>query len=138
MKFSISPVRYSAAFLACAAVFPAFLAGCVRNSTKPTSPTLTNTKAVDPKEESREERIGRRLMELQPGMPQTKVEEILGPPNADVMQSAGLDGLSMAGYLCVLPDNPAAGNRLMVLYYDTTVDPPQFIEMTGPHFPGEK
>ena len=59
-------------------------------------------------------------------MPQPTFEEILGPPNANVMQSAGLDGLAMVGYLCLLPDSP------------TAVNPPQFIEMTGPHFPGEK
>ncbi len=112
--------------------------GCVRDIAQPTPTASTSVKALAPVPESREEQIGRRLTELQPGMSQQQVEEILGLPNAEVMHSAGLEGLAMTGYLCVLPDNPDAGNRLMVLYFDTTVNPPQFIEATGPHVPGEK
>lgn len=120
---------------ACCALF---LTGCERAPKRPRPVPPSTGKTVEPKQESREELIGRRISELQPGMTLHQVEEILGLPNADGLHSAGLEGLGTTSYWCVLPDNPTGGNRLMVLYFDTTVEPAQFIEMTGPHFPGDE
>jgi len=128
--------RTGTAIVTCVGFF--LLTACVRNPGTPPPPTPSTEKGAESKPESREEQIGRRLVELQPGMTHPQVEEILGPPNADEMQPTELIGLATASYQCVLPGNPTAGNRVMILYFDTTVEPPQFIEMTGPHPPGQK
>jgi hypothetical protein len=117
------------------AVALASVIGCERG-TPPPRPTPASTSRASPvtsRTESPEERVGRRLGEVRPGMTQPEVEEVLGPPTAAEMRSAGADELATTSYWCVIPGDPAAGRQVVTLLFNATENPPQLMAVTGPH-----
>ena len=94
---------------------------------------MTFSPAFCARAESPEERVGRRLGEVHPGMTQPEVEEVLGPPTAAAMRSAGADELATTSYWCVIPGDPAAGRQVVTLLFNATENPPQLMAVTGPH-----
>ncbi|WP_439626229.1 hypothetical protein [Gemmata sp.] len=130
-------MRPSPAFrvrVACGALALASVIGCER--VPPTRPAKTVTtsreRAAAPRAESPAERVARRLGEVHPGMTQPEVEEILGPPTADEMRSAGADELATTSYWCLIPGDPA-GRHVVTLLFNATETPPQLMAVTGPH-----
>lgn len=121
--------------LACLILFAAAL-GCARvpPARRPAATSAPSRDAATaPRAESPEERVTRRLGEVYPGMTRPEVEEVLGPPTADEMRSAGADELATTSYWCVIPGDPAAGRHVVTLLFNATEDPPQLMAVTGPH-----
>ncbi|MFC1582510.1 hypothetical protein ACFL4W_03115 [Planctomycetota bacterium] len=91
-----------------------------------------------PEHKAEEQRIGKLLIEIKPGMSKLEVEKLAGKPakvyNAD--EAGGDEGKLMATYYCIPPGY--SGTQLMTILYKDGEEELEVEKVEGPHFPDEE